>query len=54
MCSTSQNYCNDETNLSVLKFDYEILKTTNKNIKIPRTVKKVVFYLQKAIFFVVP
>ena len=35
-------------------FDYKILKTTNKIIKIPKTVKKVVSYLQKASFVVVP
>ena len=34
---------NDETNLYVYKFDYEISKTANEITKIPGTVKKLVF-----------
>ena len=34
----------------IYKLDYEMLKTANKITKIPRIVKKVVPYLQKASF----
>lgn len=46
-----EDYTDDKTNVS--KFDYEILKIENEMNKIPRTVIKVVSYLQEASFFVV-
>ena len=42
---------NDEVNLYVYKFDYEISKIANKITKISGTIKRVVSYLQKANFF---
>ena len=39
-CRKYKNYYNDQINLHINKFDYEILKTVNKITKIPRTVNK--------------
>ena len=45
-----ENYHNDDTNVWVYKFDYEILKIGNKIAKVPRTVKIVASYPQMAYF----
>ena len=40
--------------LYVCKFDYEMFKNVNKITKVSKAAKKVVFYLQKGSFPVVP
>lgn len=46
----SKSHYNDETKLSVSKFDDEISKTANRIVKILGTVKKIVSYLQNKVF----
>ena len=46
-----KNYYKIKTNLYVYEFVLDILKIANEITKIPGTVKKVIFYLQKASFF---
>lgn len=46
-----ENYCSDKTNFYIYLLDHETAKIANEIAKIPKSVKRVVFYIQKTGFF---